>query len=795
MIKNYFKTAFRNLWKNRTYSFLNVFGLAVGIACAGLIFLLVEDELSYDHFNEKKDQLYFVRENFKIDNGIRTLSSTPGLLGPAIQTEIPGIANACRTSEGTTTSLFTIGDRSMYAGGKYVEPSLFTMFTLPFVQGDVATAFKELHSIVITEKTARKFFGNNKDVLGKSIRVNNKQDYIIAGVLKDIPENSSLQFEWVAPFEIFFQESGWLHKWGNNSLSTYVELKPGANPATVNKLLYDFIQKREPTSLARPFLFSMNDWRLRDKFDNGIQTGGGRIEYVHLFSLIAIIILLIACINFMNLATARSEKRAKEVGIRKVLGSTNANLIFQFLGEALLMAFLAGLLAIAIMALCLPAFNLMIQKHLVLGLDQPFHVLILLAIVLVCGLLSGSYPSFYLSLFNPITVLKGLKQKAGSANLIRKGLVVMQFTVSIILIISTVVIYQQIQHVKSRNLGLDKNSLLQTEVTGNVGKHYAAIKQELLGTGLIEDAALSDHVTLYGGNNTYGLTWHGKPSDAKVVISQRYVSTGFFHTSGIRLLQGRDIAETDSAMVNKTIHVVITQSLEKLMGEGSALGKKIWYDGDGSGVAAQVVGVTNDYVYGDMYAKPDPVMFFYSKPENTTEMYVRFKPQADIEKTVAVVEKTMKQYNPGYPFSYQFVDEQFNRLFMNEELISKLSKVFAILAIMISCLGLFALASYATERRIKEIGVRKVLGATVINISTLLSRDFLKLIGLSCLLAFPLAWWIMHNWLQNYEYRVAISWWNFPLAGILVVLIALATVSFQSINAALSNPVKSLRTE
>lgn len=248
-------------------------------------------------------------------------------------------------------------------------------------------------------------------------------------------------------------------------------------------------------------------------------------------------------------------------------------------------------------------------------------------------------------------------------------------------------------------------------------------------------------------------------------------------------------------MVNKTIHVVITQSLEKLMGEGSALGKKIWYDGDGSGVAAQVVGVTNDYVYGDMYAKPDPVMFFYSKPENTTEMYVRFKPQADIEKTVAVVEKTMKQYNPGYPFSYQFVDEQFNRLFMNEELISKLSKVFAILAIMISCLGLFALASYATERRIKEIGVRKVLGATVINISTLLSRDFLKLIGLSCLLAFPLAWWIMHNWLQNYEYRVAISWWNFPLAGILVVLIALATVSFQSINAALSNPVKSLRTE
>ncbi|SDW17353.1 duplicated orphan permease [Hydrobacter penzbergensis] len=795
MIKNYFKTAFRNLWKNKTYGFLNIFGLTIGVVCAGLIFLWVEDELSYDNFNEKKDQLYFVQENQKVDTRTSTLSSTPGLLGPAMQAEIPGVANTCRTSEGTATFLFSIGDRSMYAGGKYVEPSLFTMFTLPFVQGNAATAFKELHSIVITEKTAKKFFGNDKDVLGKSVRVNNKQDFVVTGVLKDIPDNSSLQFEWVVPFEIFFRNSEWLHKWGNNSLSTYVELKPGADPATVNKLLYDFIQKREPTSIARPFLFSMNDWRLRDKFDNGVQTGGGRIEYVRLFSLIAIIILLIACINFMNLATARSEKRAKEVGVRKVLGSTNTSLIYQFLGEALLMAFFAGLLAIIMIALALPAFNLMVQKHLSLGLDRPFHVFMLLSIILVCGLLSGSYPSFYLSLFNPAMVLKGLKQKAGSANLIRNGLVVMQFTVSIVLIIGTIVIYQQIQHVKSRNLGLDKNNLLQTEVTGNVGRHYAAIKQELLGTGLIEDVALSDHITLYGGNNTYGLTWMGKPRDAKVVISQRYVSTGFFHTSGIRLLQGRDIAETDSAMVNKTIHIVITQSLEKLMGEGSALDKKIWYDGDGSGVAAQVVGVVNDYVYGDMYAKPDPVMFFYSKPENTTEMYVRFKPQADIEKTVATVESVMKQYNPGYPFSYQFVDEQFNRIFMNEELISKLSRVFAVLAIVISCLGLFALASYATERRIKEIGVRKVLGATVTNITALLSKDFLKLIGLSCLLAFPLAWWIMNNWLQNYQYRVAISWWNFPLAGILVVLIALATVSFQSIKAAISNPVKSLRTE
>jgi predicted permease len=794
MLINFFKTALRNFWRNKTYSFLNIFGLSVGITCAALIFLWVEDELSFDQFNKKKDRLFFVRENQQFDTYTATFWSTPGLMGPAMQAEIPGIANTCRSSEGSMQYLFSIGDKSVYSNGQFAEPSLFTMFTLPFVEGNAATAFKQLYSVVITEKAAKKFFGDDTNVVGRTVRLNNQQDYIVSGVLKDLPENSTLQFEWVAPFEILFKQRPWLENWGNNSLSTYVELKPGVSAASVNKILYNFIQKRDPQSIARPFLFPMNDWRLRDKFDNGVQTGG-RIEYVRLFSIIAGIILLIACINFMNLSTARSEKRAKEVGIRKVLGSRNKELIFQFLGEALVMALLAGIIAILLITLTLPAFNFLVQKNLHLGIGRLTHTLMLLAIILVCGLIAGSYPAFYLSFFNPVFVLKGIKQNTGSAEFIRKGLVVLQFSTSIILIISTIIIFQQIQHVKNRNLGFDKNNLLQTEVVGNVAKNFTAIKQDLLNTGLVENAALTDHVTLYGGNNSNGLTWEGKPASAQILISQRFVSPEFFQTTGINLLAGRDIAETDSTVVNKTISVVITQSLEKLMGKGSALGKRIWYQDDTSGENAQVVGVVNDYVYSDMYGKSDPVMFFYAYPKNTTQMYVRFKPQADLEKALAKVETILKQYNPGYPFSYQFVDDQFNKMFMSEELISKLSRTFAILTIFISCLGLFALASYATERRRKEIGVRKVLGASISNITTLLSKDFLKLVVVSCLVAFPLAWWVMHNWLQDYQYRITISWWIFPIAGIVAVLIAVLTISFQSIKAAVANPVKSLRTE
>jgi predicted permease len=649
--------------------------------------------------------------------------------------------------------------------------------------------------MVITQSTAKKFFGNEKNVIGKTVRVDNKQDYVITGVIKDIPKNSTVQFEWASPFQVWYDENKfWAKEWGNNDLSTYVELKPNVSAASVNKVLYDFIQKREPKSIARPFLWSAQDWHLRDEFDDGVQTGGGRITYVHLFSVIAWIILLIACINFMNLATARSEKRAREVGVRKVLGSGKRMLIFQFMGEAVLMALLSAVIAVIIMMLLLPAFNLLVQKNLALGLSKPLHIIALLAITLICGLFAGSYPSLYLSSFNPVFVLKGIKAKGSSAAIIRKGLVILQFSVSIILIISTIIIYQQIQHVKNRSLGFNKNNLLQVDMNSEMTKNYQAIHQDLLGTGLIENVAVSNYNTLYNGNNTGGLVWEGKKSNNQVLISMRYVSPGYMKTSGIKILEGRDLVETDSVQ-SKRINVLITQSLEKLMGSNSAVGKTLHWDGDTSGTVVNVAGVVNDYVYGDMYGKPDPVMFFCVNMRDASNMYVRLKQNANVEQAIQQIATVLKKDNPSYPFTYHFADDQFNQMFQNEQLISQLSRVFATLAIIISCLGLFGLAVYTAERRIKEIGVRKVLGASITNITTLLSKDFLLLVFISCLVAFPLAWWMMHNWLENYKYRIEISWWVFVVAGTTALLIALITISFQSIKAAIANPVKSLRSE
>jgi len=797
MLKNFFKTAIRSLSKNKTYSFLNIFGLAIGIACAGLIFLWVEDEVNFDSFNTKKDRLYFARVNAAMDAGVFTHWSTPGVMGPAIQAEIPGIANTCRTSEDQTKLLFEIAGKPVYASGKFAEQSLFSMFTLPFVQGNAKTAFSQLYSLVITEKTAKKFFGNDKNVVGKTVRVDNKQDYVITGVLKDIPENSSLQFEWVAPFQIWYQQSPWAYEWGNNCVSTYVELKPGANVTNINKQLYNFVQQRAPTSNGHVFLFGMNDWHLYGRFENGKQTGGGFIEYVRLFTIIAGIILIIACINFMNLATARSEKRAREVGVRKVLGAGRKRLAAQFTGEALFMAMLAAIVAVIIMTFALPSFNALVQKNLSLGLDNPLHISVLLIITVICGLTAGSYPSLYLSSFNPAFVLKGIKLKTGSAAIIRKGLVVLQFTISIVLIIATIIIYQQIQHVKDRDLGFARNNLIELNMQGDMAKHFDVIKQDLQNTGIVEQVALSDHTIIYGGNNTDGLSWQGKTPGNKILISWRDVSPEFISAAGMKILEGRDFGQTDSVNFdNRSIkpNVIITQSLEKLMGNGSAIGKTLFDEND-TLLRATVVGVVNDYVYGDMYEKPDPVIFCCAAPRFSSLMYIRTKPQSNPEQALSKIESVMKKDNPAYPFEYKFVDDQFNEMFLSETLISKLSRVFATLAIVISCLGLFGLASYTAERRTKEIGVRKVLGASVTNIARLLSTDFVKLVLIASVIAFPVAWWAMHNWLQDYQYRIEISWWIFIAAGALALMIALFTISFQAIKAAMANPVKSLRTE
>jgi putative ABC transport system permease protein len=806
MFKNFFKTTVRTLWKNKGYSFLNIFGLAIGIACAGLIFLWAEDELTFDNANVKKNSLYQLDVNTTIDGNEWTMGSTPRPIAGAMKAEIPGIANAARYSDEDQRSLFNSGNKSLYASGRYADASLFSMFTFDFVEGNAKNPFPQLYSLVITESTARKFFGEEKNVIGKAIRVNNKQDYVISGVVKDLPENSTLQFEWLASYEITIQDLKVLAKehdivltdamdWGSYGPLTYVELARNANLSVINHQLKDFIHRKVAEQKSETFLFPMKDWHLYSEFANGKQTGGGRIAQVRMLSLIAWIILLIACINFMNLATASSEKRAKEVGVRKVLGSGKKSLIAQFMGEAFLMSAMATVIAVLIMSVSLPAFNTLMQKNLVLNPGNPSHIFFLLAIVFVCGLVAGSYPSLYLSSFNPVAVLKGAKLKTGRASLIRKGLVVTQFAVSVVFIISTIVVHMQIQHIKNRNLGFNKNNLVEINPQHDISKNFSLVKNDLLHSGLIENAALADHSTLYGGDTDDRFKWQRKSAGSKISIAFRNVTPEFVSTSGMQIIEGKDFSNTEAT---ENSNVIINESMATLMGTGSAVGKIIQSprnNADGSFTNMNVIGVVKDYVYGNVYAgKINPLIIFCKPPEYQNFIYARIKSQ-DIEKAIALIAAVMKKDDPAYPLEFKFVDDQFNQMFQNETLTSKVSTIFAALAIIISCLGLFGLATYTAQRRIKEIGIRKVLGASVSGITTLLSKDFLQLVAIACLIAFPVAWWIMHNWLQSYEYRVTLSWWIFLAAGISAILVALITISFQSIKAAIANPVKSLRTQ
>jgi predicted permease len=742
-----------------------------------------------------------VKVNYDYAGSLFTMGSTPRPMAAAIKQEIPGIVNTCRVSDEPANLLFSFGDKSLYAAGRYADSSLFSMLTLPFVQGNAENAFKELYSIVITEKTAKKFFGDEKNIVGKTVRLDNKQDYLVTGVIKDIPQNSSLQFEWVAPYEITIAEA--IKKWGSNDANnwgsygpfTYVELNPSADQKAVNWQLYDYIHKKNATETSHSFLFSMNDWHLYNDFSNGKQTGGGQIEQVKLLSIIAWIILLIACINFMNLATAQSEKRAKEVGVRKVLGSGRGRLIAQFMGEALFMSLLSAILSVFIITLALPAFNELVHKNLSLQLSNPVNLAGLTAVTLITGLVAGSYPATFLSSFNPVGVLKGLKIKNGVTGFVRKSLVVIQFTVSVVFIISTLIIYLQIQHIKNRSLGFNKENLVEIRLQHDMSKEFTLLKQDLVHTGLIENAAMANHTILNGGNTDDRFIWEGKQENSSISIAHRKVSSEFMRVAGIKIIDGRDFSE---GSIDDNSNVIISKSFASLLGKGSAIGKVIQSprgQKDGEYKSVTVIGVADDHIYGNMYGTPGPMIFYNQPIDYGNLLYVRTKTGVAIAQALQKIEEVMKKDNAAYPFDYKFVDEQFNEKFTTETLMGKLSTVFAVLAIIISCLGLFGLAAYTAERRIKEIGIRKVLGASVSGIATLISKDFLQLVALSCIIAFPAAWWIMHSWLDGYQYRISISVWIFLAAGIMAMLIAVFTISFQAIKAAMANPVKSLRTE
>jgi len=783
MILNYIKIAFRTLLKNKGYSFLNIFGLAIGITCASLIFLWVEDEVSFNSNFDKQDQVYYVPTHQEYDGEWRTFNSTPGPLAEAMKTEIPGIVKAARTKH--RDFLFTVDDNAINSSGRYVDEDFIEIFSLKFIEGNAEEAFNNPEAIVITQETAEQLYGTNTKILGKVLKVNNSDNYLISGVIENLPKNVTFPFNWIAPFERYSDGQEWMTGYGSFFADTFVELSPEADFEAVDAQVRNLLEKKTDDADSKAFLHSIKDWHLRDNFENGKQVDG-RITYVRLFTIIALIILLIACINFMNLSTARSEKRANEVGVRKAMGSGRSRLIIQFITEALILAFIATLVSVLLLFILLPQFNLLIEKDLVLGLAKPLHIIVLLGITLVCGIFAGLYPAFYLSSFKPVEVLKGLKVTQGSATFIRKGLVVGQFTISIVFIICTILVYQQIQHVKNRNLGFNKDQLVSIKVNGTMIEKFSVIKQDLINTGAVKSVGLNNSGILDGGNNGSGLEWTGGTNTEDVLIFFRYISSDFLETAGMELVEGRHFSENRA---KDSTSVLITESFAKLMGQGSAIGKQVT-----RGDTYTVVGVVKDYLFEDMYGQSDPVLFFNYHGE-ASYMYLKTNSEIATNDMLSKVETVMKKHNPAYPFEYTFVDDTFNAKFKSEQLVGKLSQLFALLAILISCLGLFGLAAYTAEQRSKEIGVRKVLGASVSTIVKLLSKDFLKLVFISILIAVPIAWLTMSNWLQDYAYRIEVNWLIFVIAGIMAIFIALITVSFQAIKAALANPVDSLKTE
>lgn len=790
MLINYLKTTIRAIRKSPIYGLLNIAGLALGIACAALIFLWVEGEIGFDRQVAKRNVLYSIRMNIDYSTRIESFTAVPGPMSNTIRGTIPGIVNNSRMGFGR--ELFSLKDKALYERGFYVDTSFFSMIQPSFVRGS-ATAFSNPHSLVLTETMAKKFFGD-ADPVGKTLRVSNQDDYTVIGIVKDPPENVSLQFGWLAPVNNFFEKNLWLNRWSTWGITTLVELSPGTNVKTVDQQLTTLLRSKDPLyAHAGCLLWSMNDWHLYNNYTNG-KPDGGEIRFVRLFSAIAWIILFIACINFMNLATARAGQRVKEIGVRKTLGALRKGLIGQFILEALVMSFIAVLLAILLVYIFLPGFNRLFDTQLRFNVFTPVHLYGLLTLGVFCGLIAGAYPAFYLSSFHPVAVLKGQRIGPGrGAGFVRKGLVVVQFTISVILIICTMIIYQQVQHIKGRNLGYNKQHLLYMDAQGNLVEHFDAIKSALLQTGVVENTALSGSPVLqmWSTVSSSKFTWEGSDPENKIKIHWESASPEYISTIGLQLKEGRDFytdIQADSG------NVIINESMAKLMGKAGRIGGILTYDGKRT---YHVIGIVKDYLFNNVYESAAPLMLGCDpiKKENYGFLTIRLKPGGDLSSHLARIGAVIKANNPGYPFEYQFADEQFDQLFRGETHIGELAGVFATLAIFISCLGLFGLAAYTAERRTKELGIRKVLGATVADLTTLLSKEFLQLVVISCLIAFPLAWWMMSGWLAGYPYRTAIHWWIFGMVGIGALLIAMLTVSSQAIRAALADPVDTLRSE
>jgi ABC-type antimicrobial peptide transport system permease subunit len=645
-----------------------------------------------------------------------------------------------------------------------------------------------MHSIVLTETLAKKLFAN-EDAMGKVIKIDNKENFIVTGILKDLPPNTRFEFEYLVPWAYKRSVGDDDENWGNNSTRTYVLLKQNASLASANEKLKTLKPKYDKDETKwEMFIYPLERWRLYSHFTNGVEDGGGLIQFVRLFGIIAAFILLIACINFMNLSTARSEKRAKEVGIRKVVGAQKASIIGQFIGESILLAFIAGIIAVIVVQLALPAFNKLIDEKVSINYYSASEWLAGIGFIIFTGILAGSYPAFFLSSFQPVKVLKGTFKKAHALVTPRKVLVVLQFTFAIILIICTIIVKQQIDYAKDRETGYNKNNLIYHLFTGDIGKNADLIKNELIASGVASSVTKTSAPLTQSWSDGWGQEWEGKDPNDKTDFFRYNQDGGLGVTAGLQFVTGRDFDlkkfATDSTAM------IINESALKVMKFKEPLGKIVKDNGE----EWHIVGVIKDFILTNPYEPTKPMLIFGPKAFLQT-MLIKFNDKNSTAANLQKAEAIFKKYNPEYPFEYKFIDEEYAQKFEDERRIGSLAGIFAGLTIFISCLGLFGLATYMAENRIKEIGVRKVLGASVTGITTLLSKDFLKLVFVSFILAAPVAWWAMYTWLQDYSYRVEIKWWVFAIAGVLSILIAVITVSYQAIKAAIANPVKSLRTE
>jgi ABC-type antimicrobial peptide transport system permease subunit len=786
MFRNFFKVAFRNLLRNKTFSIINISGLAIGMASFILIALWIKDEISYDRFHTNGDRLYEVYSNDVVNNSIRSLTNTPEIMAPGLKNDVPEIEYASRFSS-MQYHVLNVGDKSLRPIGAIVDAPFLNMFSFPLENGNAKTALTDPYSIVLTEQLAKKIFGN-EDAMGKLVKFDNSDNLKVTGILKDLPNNTLFNFEYLTSYE-FNNSKGYIDSdWTDISIATFVLLKPNTSFASANdKIKNVIVQHSGGRAKTTEFLYPVSKLRLYSNFENG-KVVGGRIERVRIFSIIAAFILFIACINFMNLSTARSEKRAKEVGVRKVVGAGKTSLITQFFGESILMSFIAGVFALIIVQFCLPSFNQLVQKQLFIDYGNIYFWIASLGFILFTGILAGSYPAFFLSAFKPVSVLKGTFKKVNALVTPRKVLVIVQFTFAIALIVCTIIVEEQVKYAQSRETGYDKNNLGYVFIQGDIDKNYSLIKNALLSSGVATSISKTQAPLTQNWSSGISMNWQGKDPNAKIQIN-RYTEDGdLVKTAGMQLVEGRDIDvknyPTDSTAC------LISESAAKVMGFKQPIGQLIYDDP----VNWHVVGVIKDFILESPYETIKPFMVKGPKYGGSV-IHIKLNNANSTATNLAKAEKIFKQYNPAYPFDFHFIDAEYAQKFSDEQLTGKLASLFAALTVFISCLGLFGLATYMAENRIKEIGVRKVLGASVVSITTLLSKEFVKLVVIAIVIASPVAWWAMHSWLQGYEYRINISWMVFFAAGLIAIFIALITISFQSIKAAMANPVRSLRTE